>query len=74
MDCNKNGGRLDLRKIKGIGERQADKILSSFGGEKEFLEAVQNYEVDRITSIDGVSQKKAIHIINTVLGNPVRIF
>jgi DNA mismatch repair protein MutS2 len=65
---------LDLRKIKGIGERQADKILSSFGGEKEFLNAVQNYEVDRITSIEGVSQKKAIHIINTVLGNPSKEF
>jgi len=74
MDFNKNGGRLDLRKIKGIGERQADKILSSFDGEKEFLKAVQNYEVDRITSIDGVSQKKAIHIINTVLGNPSKEF
>ena len=74
MNFNKNGDRLDLRKIKGIGERQADKILSSFGGEKEFLEAVQNYEVDRITSIDGVSQKKAIHIINTVLGNPSKEF
>ena len=25
MDFNKNGGRLDLKKIKGIGERQAEK-------------------------------------------------
>jgi DNA mismatch repair protein MutS2 len=74
MDFNKNGGRLNLRKIKGIGERQADKILSNLGGEKEFLKAVQNYEVDRITSIDGVSQKKAIHIINTILGNPSKEF
>ena len=74
MDFNKNGGRLDLKKIKGIGERQADKILSNFGGEQEFLKAVQNYEVDRITSIEGVSQKKAIHIINTILGNPSKEF
>ncbi len=74
MDFNKNGGRLDMRKIKGIGERQADKILSYFGGEKEFLKAVQNYEVDRLTSIDGVSQNKAIHIINTILGNPSKEF
>jgi dsDNA-specific endonuclease/ATPase MutS2 len=65
---------LDLRKIKGIGERQADKILSSFGGEEEFLNAVKNYEVDRITSIEGVSQKKAIHIVNSVLGNPSKEF
>ncbi len=65
---------MDLKKIKGIGERQAEKIISSFGSEKEFLKAVQNYEVDRITSIDGVSQKKAIHIINTFLGNPSKEF
>ena len=74
MDLNKNGGSLDLKKIKGIGERQAEKIISSFGGEKELLKAVQNYEVDRITSIEGVSQKKAIHIINTILGNPSQEF
>jgi DNA mismatch repair protein MutS2 len=65
---------LDLKKIKGIGSRQADKILSKFGSEKEFIEAVQNYEVDRITSIEGVSQKKAIQIINTILGNPSKEF
>jgi DNA mismatch repair protein MutS2 len=74
MEYNKNGGRLDLRKIKGIGERQADKILSSFGGEEEFLKAVQNYEVDRISNIEGVSQKKAIQIINNILGNPSKEF
>jgi DNA mismatch repair protein MutS2 len=61
---------LDLKKIKGIGELQAKRIISNFGSEKEFLKAVQNYEVDRITNIDGVSQKKAIHIINSILGNP----
>ncbi|MDD3985717.1 MAG: helix-hairpin-helix domain-containing protein [Methanobacterium sp.] len=65
---------MDLKKIKGIGSRQADKILSSFGSEKEFIEAVKNYEVDRITSIEGVSQKKAIHIINNILGNPSKEF
>jgi DNA mismatch repair protein MutS2 len=74
LNYSKNGGRLDLRKIKGIGERQAERIISSFGSEKEFLEAVQNYEVDRITSIDGVSQKKAIYIVNTILGNPSKEF
>ena len=41
---------------------------------KTFIEAVQNYEVDRITSIEGVSQKKAIQIINTILGNPGKEF
>lgn len=65
---------MDLRNIKGIGERQADKILSNFGGEEEFLKAVENYEVNRLSSIEGVSQKKAVNIINTILGNPSKDF
>jgi DNA mismatch repair protein MutS2 len=65
---------LDLREIKGIGERQADKILSNFRNEEEFVEAVQNFEVDRISNIEGVSQRKAINIINTLLGNPTKEF
>jgi len=65
---------LDLRDIKGIGERQADKILSNFGGEAEFYKAVQNFEVDRLTSIDGISQRKAIGIINKLLGNQTKEF
>lgn len=65
---------LDLRDIKGIGERQADKILSSFGGEKEFYSAVKHYEVDKLTNIEGVSQRKAIEIINALLGNQTKEF
>lgn len=65
---------LDLRDIKGIGERQADKILSNFGGEKEFYKAVKQYEVDKLTSIEGISQRKAIEIINMLLGNQTKEF
>ena len=65
---------MDLRDIKGIGERQADKILSNFGGEKEFYRAVKHYEVDKLTNIEGVSQRKAIEIINTLLGNQTKEF
>ncbi len=65
---------MDIRDIKGIGERQADKILSNFGGEKEFYRAVKHYEVDKLTNIEGVSQRKAIEIINTLLGNQTKEF
>jgi DNA mismatch repair protein, MutS family len=70
----KKGGKLDLKDIKGIGNRMADKIISSFGGEEEFTRAVENFEVDRITSIDGISQHKAVEIVNSVLGNPTEDF
>jgi len=65
---------LDLTKIKGIGAKLAQKITQQMGGETELLKAIQNYEVDRLANIEGVSQQKAVEIINHVLGNPVQEF
>ncbi len=64
----------DIRNIRGVGDRLFDKIMNHFGGEEEFLRAARNYEVDRIANIDGVSQRKAIEIVNVILGNPSREF
>jgi DNA mismatch repair protein MutS2 len=66
--------KWDIRNIRGVGDRLFDKIMSNFGGEEEFLKAVKNYEVDRISSIEGVSQRRAIEIVNMVLGNPTEDF
>jgi len=65
---------VDLTKIKGIGDKLAKKIIDSFGSAEELSAAIQNYEVDRISKIDGVSQSKAIEIINAALGNPKEEF
>lgn len=65
---------MELKSIKGIGERMALRIIKEFGGEKEFMEAALNYEVDRLARIDGVSQRRAVEIINEVLGNPSEEF
>ena len=69
-----NEDKCDIRNIRGVGNRLFDKIMSNFGGEEEFLKAVKNYEVDRISSIEGVSQRRAIEIVNMVLGNPTEEF
>ncbi|MDD1763228.1 MAG: helix-hairpin-helix domain-containing protein, partial [Methanobacteriaceae archaeon] len=61
---------MELRKIKGVGERMAHRIEREFGGEDEFLEAARNFEVDRLARIEGISQRRAVEIINEVLGNP----
>ncbi|WP_414468269.1 MutS-related protein [Methanobacterium sp. ACI-7] len=61
---------MDLTKIKGIGDKLAKKIVDSFGGEKGLTAAIKNYEIDRISRIEGVSQSKAIEIVNMALGNP----
>jgi len=69
-----NDNLSDIRNIRGVGDRLYYKIMNHFGGEEEFLLAVQNFEVDRIADIDGVSQRKAVEIVNIVLGNPSKEF
>lgn len=65
---------MDLTKIKGIGDKLARKIVDSFGSEEELITAIKNFEIDRISKIEGVSQSKAIEIINTALGSPKEEF
>lgn len=65
---------MDLTKIKGIGEKLAKKIVDSFGSEEKLITAIKNFEIDKISKIEGVSQSKAIEIINTILGNPKEEF
>ena len=65
---------LDLREIKGIGDKLASKIINHFGSQEEFLRAASNYEVYQLASMDGISQRRAVEIINTVLGNPTQEF
>jgi len=65
---------LDLRDIKGIGDKLATKIINHFGSQDEFLRAASNYEVYRLASMEGVSQRRAVEIINAVLGNPTEEF
>lgn len=65
---------MDLTKIKGIGDKLAQKIVDSFGSEEELITAIKNYEIDKISKIEGVSQSKAIEIINAALGNPKEEF
>lgn len=71
---NTTFGREDLKKIKGIGDKLADKILDELEGEEELTRLVENREVDRLARIDGISQRKAIEIINNLLGDPTPHF
>jgi len=65
---------LELRNIKGVGERMAQRIEREFGSEDAFLDAALNCEVDRLARIEGISQRRAVEIINEVLGNPGQKF
>ncbi len=65
---------MDLTNIKGIGEKLAKKIMNNFKSEEELKAAIENFEIDRLSKIEGVSQSKAIEIINAALGNPKEEF
>lgn len=68
------GERITLQNIKGIGNKISEKILNSVGGEEELQKIVDNVDVEKISSIDGISQRKAIEIMNQLLGNPQEDF
>lgn len=65
---------MDLRDIKGIGDRLASKIINHFGTQEEFFQAARNYEVYQLANMEGISQRRAVEIINAVLGNPTEEF
>ena len=64
------GERITLQNIKGIGDKISEKILNSVGGEEELQRIVDNVDVEKIANIEGISQRKAIEIMNQLLNNP----
>jgi dsDNA-specific endonuclease/ATPase MutS2 len=64
------GERITLQNIKGIGDKISEKILNSVGGEEKLQKIVDNVDVEKIYAVDGISQRKAIEIMNQLLNNP----
>lgn len=62
--------RITLQNIKGIGDKISEKIIKSVGGEEELQKIVEDVDVEKIINIDGISQRKAIDIMNQLLNNP----
>ena len=58
-----------LQEIKGIGDKISEKIIRSVGGEEELQKIIDEVDVERIINIDGISQRKAIQIMNQLLNN-----
>ena len=65
-----DGERITLQNIKGVGDKLSEKIINSVGGEEELQKIVDNTDVERLSEIEGISQHKAIEIMNQLLNNP----
>ena len=66
--------KVNLKEIKGVGEKLSQKILRSVGGEDNLEKIVNELDLEKLSSIDGISQRKAIEIMNQLLGNPAQKF
>ncbi|MDR1721837.1 MAG: endonuclease MutS2 [Methanobrevibacter sp.] len=65
---------FQLQNIKGVGEKLSKKIIHHVGGEENLVEIVKNLDLDKICAIEGISQRKAVEIMNQLLGNPAQRF
>lgn len=65
---------IELQEVKGVGEKLSNKIIKAVGGKENLNHIVNNLELERITEIEGISQRKAIEIMNQLLGNPAQNF
>ena len=63
------GDLQTLQEIKGIGDKISEKIIRSVGGEEKLQKIIENVDVEKIIAIDGISQRKAISIMNQLLNN-----
>lgn len=63
-----------LQGIKGIGDKLSQKIVKNVGGEEKLQEIIENIDIEKISNIDGISQKKAIEIMKGLLNEPAYEF
>lgn len=64
------GEMKTLQEIKGIGNKMSEKIIKSIGGEENLQKIIENKDIEKLMEIDGISHKKAIEIMNTLLNKP----
>ena len=64
-----HGEKITLQNVKGIGDKISEKIMNNVGGEEELQKIVDNVDVEKIANIEGISQRKAIEIMNQLLNN-----
>ena len=57
-----------------MGEKLVNKIIQTYGSYDNFIESMNNYDIDKLMNISGLSQKKALEIVKYVQGNDTSNF
>ena len=58
----------DIENIKGVGPKITQKIIQTYQDYDNFKESIENYEIDKLMNIQGLSNKKALEIAQYILG------
>ncbi len=68
------GNLSTLKNIDGIGDKTSEKILDHIGGEENLQKIIDQVDVEKIADIEGISEKKAVNIMNQLLNKPKNNF
>lgn len=60
---------IDIKEMKGVGDKLINKIIQTYGSYENFQTAMETYDIDKLINIPGLSQKKAIEIVQYMHGN-----
>lgn len=64
----------DIEEIKGVGKKLVDKIIESYGSYDNFIESMENYDIDALLNMPGLSTPKALEIVRYVHGDNIDDF
>ena len=64
----------EIEEIKGVGSKLVKKIIEKYGSYEKFVESIENYEIDKLMNIQGISQKLALEIVRKIHGNKCNEF
>lgn len=59
---------MQLTELPGVGDALAERIEKEFGSADAFFAAAQASEVDRISAVEGISERKAVELVLAVQG------
>ena len=64
----------DIEEIKGVGKKLIDKIIEKYGSYDNFCQSIENYDIDTLLTIPGLSNQKALEIVRYMHGDNIDDF
>lgn len=65
---------FEIEEIKGVGSKLIEKIIQTYDSYDNFIESINNYDIEKLMNIQGLSQNKALEIVRYIHGNKENTF